>query len=57
MCIFLLISNVTHIDLFLEVHIPDVFEEVIAQVDSITLTSREYCVILDPVGESNVTYN
>ncbi|CAK8689709.1 unnamed protein product [Clavelina lepadiformis] len=31
-------------------HIPDVHEEVKGVVDVITLTSRQYCVILNPVG-------
>jgi len=34
-----------------EVHIPDVFEEVVGEVASITLTSRQYCYIIDPVED------
>lgn len=34
-----------------EAHIPDVYEEVVGIVDITTLTNRQYCVILDPVGE------
>eukprot|EP00800_Vazella_pourtalesii_P018377 TRINITY_DN5877_c0_g1_i1.p1 TRINITY_DN5877_c0_g1~~TRINITY_DN5877_c0_g1_i1.p1 ORF type:complete len:856 (-),score=213.27 TRINITY_DN5877_c0_g1_i1:212-2779(-) len=33
-----------------EAHIPGVYEEVVGVVDITTLTSRQYCVILDPVG-------
>lgn len=33
-----------------EAHIPYVAEEVVGVVDVTTLSSREYCVILDPVG-------
>lgn len=33
-----------------EAHIPSVAEEVVGVVDVTTLSSREYCVILDPVG-------
>jgi len=32
-----------------ESHIPDVFEEVVGVVDVTTLTSRQYCVVLNPV--------
>eukprot|EP01103_Thecamoeba_quadrilineata_P012021 TRINITY_DN2_c0_g1_i1.p1 TRINITY_DN2_c0_g1~~TRINITY_DN2_c0_g1_i1.p1 ORF type:complete len:853 (+),score=229.43 TRINITY_DN2_c0_g1_i1:27-2585(+) len=32
-------------------HIPDVYEEVVGEVKITTLTNRQYCVILDPVGE------
>ena len=35
-----------------EAHIPGVYEEVVGVVDITTLTSRQYCVILDPVGEN-----
>jgi len=34
-----------------ETHIPDVYEEFVAEVKITTLTNRQYCVILDPVGE------
>jgi major vault protein len=34
-----------------ETHIPDVHEKVIGEVKVTTLTSRQYCVILDPVGD------
>ena len=34
-----------------EAHIPNVYEEVIGVVDITTLSNRQYCVILDPVGE------
>jgi len=33
-------------------HIPDVFEEIVGVVEITTLTSRQYCVILNPVGEN-----
>ncbi|XP_078508524.1 major vault protein [Lissotriton helveticus] len=33
-----------------EAYIPNVYEEVLGIVDIITLNSRQYCVILDPVG-------
>lgn len=33
-----------------EAHIPSVAEEVVGVVNVTTLSSREYCVILDPVG-------
>ncbi|KAJ7990004.1 hypothetical protein DPEC_G00310350 [Dallia pectoralis] len=33
-----------------EAHIPSVSEEVLGVVDVTTLSSRQYCVILDPVG-------
>ena len=33
-----------------EAHIPDVYEEVVGVIPITTLTSRQYCVILDPVG-------
>jgi major vault protein len=31
-----------------ESHIPDVYEEVICLVELTTLTSRQYCVVLNP---------
>jgi major vault protein len=33
-----------------ETHIPDVYEKVIGEVKITTLTSRQYCIVLDPVG-------
>ncbi|KAM6032902.1 major vault protein [Chlamydotis macqueenii] len=33
-----------------EAYIPDVFEEVVAEVAVTTLGPRQYCVVLDPVG-------
>lgn len=33
-----------------EAHIPSVAEEVVRVVEVTTLSSRQYCVILDPVG-------
>ena len=38
---------VTHADT--ETHIPNVYEQLVAVVDVVTLSSRQYCVILDPV--------
>jgi major vault protein len=35
-----------------ETHIPDVHERVVGEVPITTLTSRQYCVVLDPVDES-----
>jgi len=35
-----------------ETHIPDVHERVVGEVPITTLTSRQYCVLLDPVDES-----
>ncbi|XP_054615013.1 major vault protein [Dunckerocampus dactyliophorus] len=40
-----LVTNADH-----EAHIPSVAEEVVGVVDVTTLSSRHYCVILDPVG-------
>ncbi|CAF0855629.1 unnamed protein product [Rotaria sordida] len=40
----------THIDT--ETHILSIYEELVAVVDAITLNSRQYCVILDPVIDS-----
>ncbi|XP_065830382.1 major vault protein-like isoform X2 [Oscarella lobularis] len=34
-----------------ETHIPDVYERVVGVVNINTLTNRQYCVILDPVGD------
>lgn len=33
-----------------EAYVPDVFEEVVAEVLVTTLGPRQYCVVLDPVG-------
>lgn len=33
-----------------EAHIPGVYEEVVGVISITTLSSRQYCVILDPVG-------
>lgn len=33
-----------------EAYIPNVYEDVVGVVDITTLNSRQYCVILDPVG-------
>lgn len=33
-----------------EAHIPSVAEEIVGVVEVTTLNSRQYCVILDPVG-------
>lgn len=38
---------VTHNDA--EFHIPDVYEKIVGEVKLTTLTSRQYCVVLDPV--------
>eukprot|EP01124_Arcella_intermedia_P008693 TRINITY_DN1554_c0_g1_i1.p1 TRINITY_DN1554_c0_g1~~TRINITY_DN1554_c0_g1_i1.p1 ORF type:complete len:820 (+),score=144.81 TRINITY_DN1554_c0_g1_i1:62-2521(+) len=35
-----------------ETHIPDVYERVVGEVAITTLTSRQYCMILDPVDEA-----
>ena len=34
-----------------ETHIPGVYEEVVGVVNVTTLTSRQYAVILDPIGD------
>jgi len=34
------------------IHIPDVYERVVGEVNVTTLTSRQYCVVLDPVDHS-----
>jgi len=34
-----------------DAHVPDVCEELVAQVDLTTLTNRQYCVVQDPVDE------
>lgn len=33
-----------------EAYVPEVFEEVVAEVQVTTLGPRQYCVVLDPVG-------
>jgi major vault protein len=33
-----------------EMHIPDVYEEVVGEVQITTLTNRQYAVVLDPIG-------
>ena len=33
-----------------ETHIPDVYEEVVGEVNITTLTNRQYAVLLDPIG-------
>ena len=35
----------------MESYIPDVYEEVVGPVDITTLSSRQYCVIVNPVGQ------
>jgi major vault protein len=35
-----------------ESHIPDVYEQVVGEVKITTLNSRQYCVVLDPIGEN-----
>eukprot|EP00301_Raphidiophrys_heterophryoidea_P012953 c20283_g1_i1.p1 GENE.c20283_g1_i1~~c20283_g1_i1.p1 ORF type:complete len:846 (-),score=216.37 c20283_g1_i1:57-2561(-) len=37
-----------------ETYIPGVYEEVVGEVQAITLTSRQYCVVLDPIAEDGV---
>jgi major vault protein len=39
---------VTHAEA--ETHIPDVHEKIVGEVKLTTLTSRQYCIVLDPVG-------
>jgi len=34
-----------------ETHIPDVYEQVIGEVKITTLSNRQYCVVLDPLGK------
>jgi major vault protein len=34
-----------------ETHIPDVYEEKVREVQAVTLTNRQYCTVLDPVGD------
>jgi major vault protein len=38
-----------------ETHIPDVYEKVIGEVPLTTLTSRQYCVVLDPVINGKIS--
>ena len=38
-----------------QLHIPDVNEEFISQVNAITLSNRQYCVILDPYDDKTKT--
>jgi major vault protein len=35
-------------------HIPDVYEEVVGEVKITTLSNRQYCIVLDPVGKNGV---
>jgi major vault protein len=35
-----------------ETHIPDVYEQVVGEVKITTLTGRQFCVVLDPIGET-----
>jgi major vault protein len=35
-----------------EIHIPDVYEQVVGEVKITTLNNRQYCVVVDPVGEN-----
>jgi major vault protein len=35
----------------MESFIPEVYEEVVGDVGITTLTSRQYCVILNPIGK------
>lgn len=37
-----------------ETHIPNVYEEVVGVINITTLSSRQYCVILDPVDEKGI---
>ncbi len=34
-----------------EIHIPDVYEEVVGEVAITTLSDREWCTVVDPIGE------
>jgi len=36
-----------------ETHIPDVYERVVGEIPITTLTSRQYCIILDPVDKKS----
>lgn len=36
-----------------ETHLPDVYEQVIGEVSVITLTSRQYCYVLDPWDDAH----
>jgi len=35
-----------------EIHIPDVYEEVVGEVEITTLSDREWCIVNDPIDES-----
>lgn len=35
-----------------EIHIPDVYEEVVGEVDITTLGDREWCIVLDPIDHT-----
>jgi len=35
-----------------EIHIPDVFEEVVGEVEITTLSDREWCIVRDPIDQS-----
>jgi len=37
-----------------ETHIPDVYEEVVGEVRITTLSNRQYCVVLDPIGANRL---
>eukprot|EP01126_Amoeba_proteus_P063934 TRINITY_DN887_c0_g1_i9.p1 TRINITY_DN887_c0_g1~~TRINITY_DN887_c0_g1_i9.p1 ORF type:complete len:768 (-),score=185.44 TRINITY_DN887_c0_g1_i9:176-2479(-) len=43
---------VTHNDA--STHIPDVYEKVLGEVNVTTLTSRQFCVVLDPVDKNGI---
>jgi major vault protein len=40
-----------------QLHIPDVYEEAVEEVIAITLSNREYCIILDPYDKKTRTNN
>jgi len=35
-----------------ETHIPDVYEQVVGEVKITTLNNRQYCVVIDPIGDN-----
>lgn len=35
-----------------ETHIPDVYEQVVGEIKITTLTNRQFCVVVDPIGEN-----
>lgn len=35
-----------------EIHIPDVYEEVVGEVEITTLSDREWCIVVDPIDDS-----